>query len=409
MNVDIVEKLKKENTLLSTMLENGTISIEAIEQSYYMGKFAELDRIHNNRIFQVEVPKTGRKQWRTYVGVGKSRRLISDTFEQGLKLKLLEYYNLTDERLLSFEDCWNKYISTHPLMVNSVNSTLRVKQLFSRYLAKEPILKRPIRDIKKAELELFCNSLIKSQSLTKESWKNVKALLNGVFEVALGLEEITRNPLLDVKINVKFAQANKKPSEDLYFNEKQLSHLRRWMLEEYKKTLNIACIAILIQAVTGMRVGELGALTWDDIFQNSIHIHRELVLDKTTNKYHIENHTKGYTNRFIPLHPKMKIYLQMIKEHDNSTNPLILSKGENCFLTTRAINCLLEKYAHANGLVVKRSHCLRRTYATLLYLAGIDKETLKEYLGHADISTTERYICAKRELDVSREIMSRAL
>lgn len=408
MNIHLIEKLKAEDSLLCTLLENGTITPEAVEQNYYMTKFTELDKVHSNRIFQVEVPRTGKTQWRTYVGIGKNRKLISDGSKTNLKIKLLSYYGLTEETKVILYDCWLRYNTIHPSMVNSTNSTLRMQQIYNQYLSETEIMKRPVSTLRKADLEIFCNELIKTRNLTKESWGNVKAILNGIFEAAIDMDEISINPLQHVNIKVKFAQSNKRPKENLYFNSDELARLRRWLLQEYQETGNITCIAILIQAVTGMRVGELGALTWSDILKDSIHIHRELVLDQSTNVYSIVEHTKGYTNRFIPLHPKMKTYLQMLEERGPGYQDLLLS-FEDDFLTTMDVNNLLTKYARRHGLVVKRSHCIRRTYATLLYLAGEDKENIREYLGHADISTTERYICAKREVGKSQDILSRAL
>lgn len=409
MNIQLVEKLIEDQPLLSKMLQDGTITPEAVEQSYYMAKFEELDKVHSNQIFQVEVPKTGKKQWRTYVGVGKSRRLISDGSKYKLKIKLLEYYGITDEPKLTVEDCWKQYILQHPSVVNSPNSTLRAKQVYSQHLEGSSILKRPIATIKKAELELFCNQLIKDHELTKESWGNVKAILNGIFDAAIDKEEISRNIVKQVKIKVKFAQSNKRPKENLYFTTDQLAHLRRWLYQEYEATGNIACIAILIQAVTGMRVGELGALAWNDILASSMHIHRELVLDQGSYEYHIVEHTKGYDNRFIPLHPKVKTYLEMLKDRYPVNSEIVFKKEHGGFLTTRDINRTLERYARDNNLHVKRSHCLRRTYATLLYLGGVDKETIRQYLGHREIATTERYICAARDTDESLNILSRVL
>ena len=34
------------------------------------------------------------------------------------------------------------------------------------------------------------------------------------------------------------------------------------------------------------------------------------------------------------------------------------------------------------------THMLRHTYATILYLQGVDMVTAKQYLGHSDIQTT---------------------
>lgn len=409
MNIQLIEKLTRDQPLLSKMLQDGTISPEAVEQSYYMAKFEELDKVHSNRIFQVEVSKTGKKQWRTYVGVGKTRRLLSDGSKYKLKIKLLAYYGLTEDKSVTMEDCWYQYISMHPSVVNSPNSTLRAKQVYAKHLEGSPILKRPIASIKKAELELFCNQLIKEHELTKESWGNVKAILNGIFDVAIDKEEISRNVVRQVKVKVKFAQSNKRPKENLYFNSDQLAHLRRWLRQEYEDTGNIACIAILIQAVTGMRVGELGAMEWSDILATSIHIHRELVLDQGPYEYHIVEHTKGYDNRYVPMHPKVKKYLQMLKEQHPVNSDIVFKKEHGGFLTTRDINRTLERYAYQNNLSVKRSHCLRRTYATLLYLGGVDKETIRQYLGHREVATTERYICASRDTDESLNVLSRVL
>ena len=62
---------------ISTELENGTITPKAVEQQYYMTKFEKLDELHTNEYFKVEVIRTGKTQWRTYVGKGKTRKLVS--------------------------------------------------------------------------------------------------------------------------------------------------------------------------------------------------------------------------------------------------------------------------------------------------------------------------------------------
>ena len=41
-----------------------------------------------------------------------------------------------------------------------------------------------------------------------------------------------------------------------------------------------------------------------------------------------------------------------------------------------------------NVTIETSAHCLRHTYCTILYEAGVDVLTAKELMGHADITTT---------------------
>ena len=53
------------------------------------------------------------------------------------------------------------------------------------------------------------------------------------------------------------------------------------------------------------------------------------------------------------------------------------------------------KYRASSPLTMRTEpftgHYLRHTYATTLYLQGVNPETAKQYLGHADISVTSNF------------------
>lgn len=69
----------------------------------------------------------------------------------------------------------------------------------------------------------------------------------------------------------------------------------------------------------------------------------------------------------------------------------------NTPLSTRTVQSMVKRYAEAAGLPTTGNrrvtpHTLRHTYATWLIRSGTNLEAVRRLLGHADISTTQRYL-----------------
>lgn len=135
---------------------------------------------------------------------------------------------------------------------------------------------------------------------------------------------------------------------------------------------------------TGIRVSELVGLNWGDIdFQLGI----------------LRVMGKGSKERIVPVG---EAALQALRDYGieqgkkwgraaKGETPVFLNRlGKK--ITTRSVARIVEKHLRATGIPVRMGpHGLRHTFATHLLNSGADLRVIQEMLGHASLSTTQRY------------------
>lgn len=153
-------------------------------------------------------------------------------------------------------------------------------------------------------------------------------------------------------------------------------------------------VGIIICLYTGLRIGELLALTWKDIdFENNI-----MCISKSAYQAKVDGKTKimvdtpktKTSNRIIPISKQLASILK--KNKKKSTSNYVISTKFNTMVGTRSYQKTFESILKKLNIAKKNFHSLRHTFATRALEFGIDVKTVSEILGHKDATITlKRY------------------
>lgn len=127
----------------------------------------------------------------------------------------------------------------------------------------------------------------------------------------------------------------------------------------------------------GLRIGEIVAINLEDL-----NLSEGLIKVKG----------KGKKERIVPVGKKAVDAIKKYLATSQLTNtlPLFLNKYSKR-ITTRSVHRIVDKYKKLSGLWDITPHSLRHSFATHLLEGGADLRSVQEMLGHASLSTTQRY------------------
>lgn len=160
------------------------------------------------------------------------------------------------------------------------------------------------------------------------------------------------------------------------------------------KKLDPIRAGILISLHTGLRIGEICALTWEDIdLQNRIIKVRHTIArvrnndpesDQVTQLILDSPKTKS-SARDIPISSALLPIILQIKPMN--TSKFVISNKDK-FISPRTLEYRYHSLLKESGIRSINYHALRHTFATRCIEAGMDVKSLSEILGHANVGIT---------------------
>ena len=218
--------------------------------------------------------------------------------------------------------------------------------------------------------------------LAEKTIKYITIIIKG--SIKKGINEYK---IKHIELTFNYPKDNKE--NKLYvLTKREQNKITNYVLEN----INSRNIGLLISLYSGIRIGELCALKWEDVdFKKNC-----LTINKTIQRVYIKDKDKNISkviittpktknaNREIPIN---KDFLEILKKVKSEKKNYILTGNEK-YIEPRTYRKYFNKILDELKIKHFNFHSLRHTFATNCISLGVDYKTVSELLGHANVNIT---------------------
>lgn len=203
-------------------------------------------------------------------------------------------------------------------------------------------------------------------------------------------------------VNFSSIKIKKERPEINILNSNQCAIITRYLIDNIS-TINLG---VLICLYTGLRIGEVCALRYEDISiaDRVIHIRKTMQRiqifqtdENAKTQITVTTPKSRCSVRDIPL-PEFIAEIMIKGKFANSKNAYLLSGDDKKFIEPRTMQNRFKYITKQCGIDNINFHALRHSFATHGVEAGIDTKSLSEILGHSNVNITlNRYVHSSME------------
>ncbi len=259
-----------------------------------------------------------------------------------------------------------------------------------------------ISEIRSAHIQQFVRYLQRENPGTSPATiKKKLAILQSMLTQAVKLDIIPMNPADAKRLTLPKMVT---PKVEIFSKQEAAEMLECLEQEE----LQYQCL-VLLAIMTGCRLGELIALKFSDIDYNMNKITIERSAYKCKGKPIALKPPKDYEVRTITITDDCIELIKLLKaEKERERMRLgtawigdewLFTQWNGKIMNPQTPTKWFGKFLEKNGLKHRKFHSLRHTSATLLLYGGVNLQQVRTRLGHADISTTNKYLHCLAEAD----------
>lgn len=240
--------------------------------------------------------------------------------------------------------------------------------------------------------------------LSYKTVKNIRGVLSSAYKYAIENSYIKDNPVLKSRMP-SFAHSIK--SDVPEYSAEQV----RKLLLFAKENDSHIYIFLLLALYTGLRKGELLALTWDDVDYDKklLRVNKSRTGSRKAITTQITTPKTESSNRKIPLNDTVLEALKAEKKrqdehaeilgkgYDKSSSFIIRTVLGKPYVNLSAINRVVNRLTEKAGLPHCTIHGFRHSVASILDDNGVPIQDISVLLGHESVQTTERIYINRRK------------
>lgn len=382
--------------------------------------------------YQFEIaPVKGQRKWITKSGF----KTKAEAQEEGNKA-YTEYLNAGvpfKESSISYTDYLDYWLGNYCKINLKYNTIEAYKNIIKKHIVPK-IGKYRLSTLTSVKLNSFITELCEENNFAPSYFKNILKVLKGSFRDACDIYGFIKyNPARDLRLPK--LDKRKNDIKHLYTQEEIDLILNRFTNND-----TFTCV-FLTSCYTGMRTGEVCALTWDNVdLKNGVISIEHNVYDKPkdekgrwfigttktetgTRKVHIcqtlkialQNYKnkqdylkKIYGKKYIYYHiedvvnKSGKVIEHRIVKDDINNKPnnqlnLIFTREDGEYIGTDITRYPFKIIHNELGIKKCRFYDLRGSYATKILKNGIEIRDVADLLGHKNIETTENFYISSTE------------
>ena len=234
----------------------------------------------------------------------------------------------------------------------------------------------------------YTNKLIEKGKL---SAKTIKDILNVIGAIIKYYNRTYEN---SIDIIITFPRCERKAVE--VFTATEIEAIERNCIENNTDTEKLG---ILLALYTGIRLGELCALKWENINLTDGYI----TINKTLQRVRDFERNDGAKTKVVEDTPKSKtsirqiplpdFILPLLRKHQAETGEIYFLTGTENYIEPRTYQNHFKKFLQEWEIEQTNFHVVRHTFATRYISKENDGKSLSELLGHSNVNITlNRYV-----------------
>lgn len=289
---------------------------------------------------------------------------------------------------MTYENWLNEWLNNYVKHTAKFRTYERYRQLITAHIARS-VGKYELEELTPAVLQSFVTKLLEHGNIRTKKGLSSNTVNCVISVIQSSLKTSSMLGYMSEYIGGKIMRPKITEKQVSCFTVQEQKKIEKRVSESVKPKLK----GIVVCLYTGLRIGELLALTWKDVD----FVRNTITVSKTCYDKRINGKTEKVTeapktntsNRVIPF-PKQLISVLKELKKSSASEYVISDKGKT--ISVRSYQRSFELLLKRLNIPHKGFHALRHTFATRALECGMDVKTLAEVLGHGDPTVTlKRY------------------